>query len=397
MLRRLLFASVHGYVDPSSGAACATRDALELLASRGVECRVASTGILSYDRARPVEPLLEAAGVASASDPGAGGPLGIWSFDLGGVAVRMVRTRSSRLQDGLDEAEGRALVRLVELELERFRPQALLTYGGHPANLALMRAARRRGVPVAFHLHNFAYNDRADFAAASAVVTPSEYARRRYARTLGIESTAIPSTIVNERLLVSDRDPRSIVFANPQPAKGAAVLARIAAELDVRRPDIPLLVFEGRGDPKDLEAVAPGLAQLRNLHARPGVADPRDVHREARIVLMPSLVRETFGRVAAEALVNGIPVLASDRGALPETLGDAGFVFTLPAECRPDGGRPPTVRDVAPWVAAIEKIWDDPAFEGRHRALAIREAARWTPDVVAARWLDFFGAVALGG
>ena len=58
--------------------------------------------------------------------------------------------------------------------------------------------------------------------------------------------------------------------------------------------------------------------------------DPRDFYRVSRVVLMPSLWRESLGRVAVEAMANGIPVLASDRGALPETLGDAGFVLTIP-------------------------------------------------------------------
>jgi glycosyltransferase involved in cell wall biosynthesis len=61
--------------------------------------------------------------------------------------------------------------------------------------------------------------------------------------------------------------------------------------------------------------------------------------------------RRSFGRVAAEAPANGVPVLASDRGALPETLGDAWFVFTVPERCTPDGGAVPTAREVAPWVA----------------------------------------------
>ena len=34
-----------------------------------------------------------------------------------------------------------------------------------------------------------------------------------------------------------------------------------------------------------------------------------------------------------EAKANGIPVLASDRGVLPETLDDAGFVLTIPKRC----------------------------------------------------------------
>ena len=34
-------------------------------------------------------------------------------------------------------------------------------------------------------------------------------------------------------------------------------------------------------------------------------------------------------------------------------------------------------REVAPWIATIERLWDDAEFEGRHRALALAEAGRW--------------------
>ncbi len=44
---RLLFSSIHCYLDPSSGAALCTRELLELLAARGMDCRVLTTGILS--------------------------------------------------------------------------------------------------------------------------------------------------------------------------------------------------------------------------------------------------------------------------------------------------------------------------------------------------------------
>ena len=58
--QRLLFASIHGYLDPSSGAPLATRDLLELLAARGVDCRVLSTGVLDYERETPLETVLDA-------------------------------------------------------------------------------------------------------------------------------------------------------------------------------------------------------------------------------------------------------------------------------------------------------------------------------------------------
>jgi hypothetical protein len=54
---RLLFASIHAYLDPSSGAALATRERLELLAGRGWDCRVSTCGILDFERATSVDAL----------------------------------------------------------------------------------------------------------------------------------------------------------------------------------------------------------------------------------------------------------------------------------------------------------------------------------------------------
>ncbi len=46
----LLFASIHSYLDPSSGAGLATREVLELLTARGMDCRVLCAGVLDYER-----------------------------------------------------------------------------------------------------------------------------------------------------------------------------------------------------------------------------------------------------------------------------------------------------------------------------------------------------------
>lgn len=196
-----------------------------------------------------------------------------------------------------------------------------------------------------------------------------------------------------DRVVASDPEPRYLTFVNPQPAKGSAVFARIAAELDRRRPDVPLLVVEGRGEAAGLANAGLDLSGLTNLHRMGNTPDPREFYRVSRAVLVPSLWRETFGRVAAEALANGLPVLASDRGALPETLGDAGFVFALPERCTPHGREPPTAREVAPWIAVIERLWDDRAFEASHRARARAAAARWDDGLVADRYGEFFARV----
>src|SRR5207248_9726029 len=60
---RLLFCSYHCYFDPSSGAALATRDLFELLASRGWPCEVFCGPQQDFEAQPPLPQLLNAHGV----------------------------------------------------------------------------------------------------------------------------------------------------------------------------------------------------------------------------------------------------------------------------------------------------------------------------------------------
>jgi glycosyltransferase involved in cell wall biosynthesis len=396
MVKRLLFASCHGYLDPSSGASLCTRDMLELLAARGVDCRVLSTGVLDYENETPLETVLDPLEVPYQrveADLGGGATVEVVDLKYNGVRVTIMPTASSRAERGPTLEESRSFLAMANQVLDRFRPQVLLTYGGHPANLELMARARKRGIAVVFHLHNFGYPDKTAFTHATAVLFPSEYSRKYHVRRLGLDGAVIPDPLVRDRVVPGDREPQYLTFINPQPAKGATVFARIALELGRRRPDIPILVVEGRRSADVLANVGLDLSGLTNLHRMANTPDPRDFYRVTRAVLMPSLWRESLGRVAAEALANGLPVLASDRGALPETLGDAGFLFTLPARCGPSSCAIPTAREVAPWIATVERLWDDSAWEAEHRGRALEAAKRWDEERIARDYEHFFGGL----
>jgi glycosyltransferase involved in cell wall biosynthesis len=400
MSHRLLFASIHSYLDPSSGAALATRELLELLAGRGWDCRALACGVLDYQNETPLEDVLAAIERPSQRVGAAlsrGGEAEVFDFALNGVRVTLLPTAHSRAERAPSPREAALFLDLGEQVLSRFRPDILLTYGGHPVCRDLMLRARAKGTAVVFHLHNFGYNDRRAFEDVDALIFPSEYSRRLYARRVGLDGVVISDPIRLDKVIAENPEPKYVTFINPQPDKGASVFARIALELGRRRPDIPLLVVEGRGKADGLAGLPVDLSGLTNLHRMANTPDPRDFYRVSRVVLMPSLWRESLGRVPIEAMANGIPVLASDRGALPETLGEAGFVFTIQDRCTPASNVVPTAQEVAPWVAVIERLWDDPEFEAEHRKRSLAEASRWDGDKLAEQYESFFRSLSREG
>jgi glycosyltransferase involved in cell wall biosynthesis len=106
------------------------------------------------------------------------------------------------------------------------------------------------------------------------------------------------------------------------------VFVRIAEVLLRQRPGIPLLMVEGAARAKFMGQLGIDLGGLRNPTVWPNTPDARKFYAVSRMMLMPSL-RENAGCIAMEAMINGIPVRASNRGGLPETVGDAGLLFDL--------------------------------------------------------------------
>ncbi|MBX6314882.1 MAG: glycosyltransferase family 4 protein, partial [Isosphaeraceae bacterium] len=295
-----------------------------------------------------------------------------------------------------DEVECRDFLRLFDTIMDRFRPDVVLGYGGDWLQGQVFARARRRGATTVFNLHNCRYTSASPFADIDAVRVPSRFAAEFYRRSLGLECTILPNPVQRDRIQVQRHEPKYLTFINPTVEKGVYVFARIADELGRRRPDLPLLVVEARGPERDVAACGLDLRGYSNVFFMSHTPDPRRCYRISRAVLMPSLVPETFGRVAAEAMCNGIPVLASDRGALPETLGEAGLVLPLPKRLTPTTRLLPTAEEVAPWIEAIIRFWDDAEFYEDHGRRARQEAKRWEPEALGPQYVRFLQGLRSG-
>ena len=374
--KRLLFASIHSYLDPSSGAALATREVLEMMATRGWDCRALSCGVLDYAEETPLDDVLAALERPMPRVEAAlsrGGNAEVFDLDSEACAVTLLPTNHSRADKAPNPREAGIFLDLADQVLERFRPEVLLTYGGHPACLELMHRAQARGIAVVFHLHNFGYNDRRGFTDVSAIIFPSEYSRRHY-RRLGLDGTVIADPIPLDRVVAENPEPQYVTFINPQPEKGTTVFARIALELGRRQAGHPNPGGRRAHKADGLATLPVDLSGLTNLSRMANTPDPRDFYRVSRAVLMPSLWRESLGRVPIEAMANGIPVLASDRGGATRDTGRCGVCLHDSRAMHADQQRYPNCAQVEPWVAVIERLWDDAEFEAKHRALAKAEA-----------------------
>ena len=180
-----------------------------------------------------------------------------------------------------------------------------------------------------------------------------------------------------------------MTFVNPEPRKGVFVFARIVEVLSQRRPDIPLLVVEGVAKKALLPSLGIDFSRVANLRTMPTTPNPRDFYALAKILLMPSLA-EPAGMVAMEAMLNGIPVLASRRGGLPEVVGDGGFLLDIPDRCTVESRAAPTAEEVEPWVETIIRLWDDEAYYAQWSEAARQRGQFWHPDHLRPVYREFF-------
>jgi glycosyltransferase involved in cell wall biosynthesis len=289
---------------------------------------------------------------------------------------------------------------MFDRELHAFRPDLLLAFGGLPGDIHRYERARHQKIRIVFSLRNAGYLNPAGrdlFALTDDILTPSKYLTNVYRSSLGIESTPLPLPMELDDVLASERDPIFFTMINPAPEKGLMVMARLAEELSLRRPDIPLLIIESRGSAGKL--VAAGMAggfdlqRHENIMMSPALAQPKEIYAATRALLAPSLWNEPAGRVAAESILNAIPPLVSDRGGLRETCNGAGFCLPIPPGITPAQRLPVSKEVVEPWIDLMIRLESDQEFYARESKRALEASTMYRPENLAPRYVEYFSEV----
>jgi glycosyltransferase involved in cell wall biosynthesis len=404
---RILLAIHNAYTDSTSGAAQSMRIMLQWLNDAGHDCRVLGTARFDGRPPDSLDAHLDSLEVDVRRSPPSkafvrsvrkprnmvvGRPTA--SFVLENVPVRRLLSRGE-LGSTREAFELLQFLFLLDEELSRFDPEIVLSYGGHPVVQQVMQRARRHGAMTVFTLRNHGYGDRKLFEHVDHVFTTSPYLSEVYRESIGLRSVGIESPIEWADVEAPEEMRRFVTYVNPTLPKGAMLFARLASMLGERRPDIPVLVVQSAASAGRLNAI-PGLDFTKYPHimAAPATPRPADFFALTRLLLVPSTFREPFGRVAAEALINGIPPLVSDRGALPETVRGAGRVIPLPARLTDTTQDVPTIEEAQPWFDAVCELWDDESAYREASVLARETALKWYDEaVMRQRYLDYFASL----
>ncbi len=151
----------------------------------------------------------------------------------------------------------------------------------------------------------------------------SDFTAERWRALFGLHCHVI-KPVVNAGNYITSGGGSKVLFVNPSPIKGVQQMFALATHC----PDLPFLVVESWNIEPAWRAYCQQWAcQLGNVQWLGPQDDMRAVYAQARVLLMPSAWEEAFGRTVIEAQLSGVPVLASNRGALPETVGDGGLTL----------------------------------------------------------------------
>src|SRR6185369_8635303 len=163
--------------------------------------------------------------------------------------------------------------------------------------LDAMANARRRGIVTAFAVRGYGYYDPRYFADVNYAFTCSQFLTDLYRDKMGLVSTPLEPPIEWSAVVAPETSRAFVTFVNPSPHKGLLLFARLADMLGARRPDIPILVVQSGRSGGALNAI-PGIdfSRYPQIMAAPPVPKPADYFALTRLLVVPSVWEEPFGR-----------------------------------------------------------------------------------------------------
>ena len=164
-----------------------------------------------------------------------------------------------------------------------------------------------------------------------------------------------------------------------EPRKNLGVLFDAYEQLARRGNRLPRLIIAGKATEHSAPWLAriakPPLASLVQYIGYVEAGQRRELYEHAKVLVQPSF-EEGFGLTVLEAMTVGVPVIAANRGALPEVVGDAGVLVEA--------------EDAAGFADAIDRMVNDPVASSSAASRGFEQARLFSWERTAASVLDAY-------
>ena len=276
----------------------------------------------------------------------------------------------------------------IEDHILKFKPDVILTQLMW-SDVAL-KLAKKHNIPSIMRVCKVPLeldlSKKSDYS-PTAIIATSKHVRNYIKKRWERKSYIISPLVEKKEYIISDKkfdpiDNLYIFMFNPLLRKGGVIFKKIAKQLSNKRFGTVLGwcslkedCYSNNFSKKYINRVTESegsvfdgsLPTYINFEDCPNIKilNPEDdvkiIYKKIRLLLVPSQWEEAFGRVAIEAMINGIPVIGSNVGGLKETIGKGGVLLNK--------------RHVNEWVREILKFDDI-----RYYAMMSEKGKKWIED-----------------
>jgi len=354
---KILWANSYCLMDTSSGASISVRQMLNQLLLEGYEVEI--VGATIFDSPNGVERISKVWERIQEADAS------VVNIEDGRLLHRLVKTAHTE-RNAMSLEEANSIFYTYVTRLDEFDPDVVFYYGGSPLEFLMTAEARVRGIPTMAYLVNANYQGVRWCRDVDRILTDSHATSNMYIEKQGFKPLPIGKFIDPANIIAKKHERQHLTFINPSFAKGAGIVAQVAYILEKKRPDIKIEIVQSRGDWEEvLKAVTKEFfgeekSRLDNIILTPNTPNMDKVYERSRVVFAPSLWWESGSRVLAEAMINGIPALVSNRGGNAEMIGEGGLVFDFPENLyEAPYAKLPARSVIEKLIQVIETFWDD--------------------------------------
>lgn len=161
------------------------------------------------------------------------------------------------------------------------------------------------------NLEPLAHSDKADH-----VVFNSNFTFNHFRTFVKCDSSVIYPPIELAKYRIQRPRPEFLTMINPVESKGVKIMNQLMPYF----PQEKFLLVRGWKTPELI------FSEHNNAIDASRTYDMTEIYKQTKILLVPSQWEETFARVVPEAMVSGIPIIASKTGGLPESVGNGGIL-----------------------------------------------------------------------